>query len=70
MAKKLAVSTDRRRSTPKNAERWVGNTGLKRLTIDVEPALHTKLKRTAALQGITMKDALVDLIKDYVAKEK
>lgn len=66
MAKKIHVATEPRKATSQSAEKWVGNSGMKRLTIDIDPELHTDLKQKAALNKTPMKDVLVRLIKDYV----
>lgn len=52
------------------AEKWVGNTGMKRLTIDIEPDLHANFKSKVDAKGLNMKGVLIKFIKTYVQTNK
>ncbi|XZE53979.1 plasmid partition protein ParG [Planctomycetaceae bacterium SH139] len=72
MSKKVAIPT-RPRSQP-TVDQWVGKRNLselasstkpKRLTIDIDPNLHSELKIHCATHGICIADLVRKLIEDH-----
>ncbi len=68
MSKKLDFKIEKKTRVPFGAEKWIGRTGLKRLTIDIDPALHAKLKKMAAVHGMSMRSMLTAFIKTQVTR--
>jgi predicted transcriptional regulator len=52
----------------KKAEKWIGNSGMKRLTIDVEPEVHNKLKTICLMKDRTMAHTLRRAINKLIQK--
>ncbi len=50
----------------KAAEKWVGNSGMKRLLVELEPEMHTKLKSFAAEENVSMTDIIRKLVKKHL----
>ena len=52
----------------KQAEKWIGNSGMKRLTIDIEPEIHNKLKAICVERENTMAYTLRRAINKFIQK--
>lgn len=52
----------------KQAEKWIGNPGTIRLSIDLDPEMHKKLKSLATEESETMAVIVRRLIKKHLSK--
>lgn len=70
MTKRVAISIKPKKEEA--AEAWVADRGqpekMRRLTIDVPERLHGKIKARCAVQGRTMRDAVLEILTEEFDK--
>ena len=71
MSRKKVPISPRPRKEEAKADAWVQNRGedpLKTLTVKIPASFHSHIKSQCALQGVNMKDAIVEILEEKFGK--